>query len=361
MPSRRRFLAAAASAAACLAPASRVAGGEPGEPAQTGAAAASRRGRPIKPGRLSPGDRVGLVAPATATFFPVDVDIARDTLAGLGLEAVLGEHLLSRRSYFAGTDEERAADINGFFADSSISGLVALHGGWGCARLLPLLDYDTIARHPKALVGYSDVTALLDGIHAKTGLVTFHGPVGVSRWNSFNQRWFRDVAFEGRAVTFANETDADNDELAQRHNRIRTITGGRTRGPLLGGNLTVLTSIVGSPYVPDFDGAILFLEDTDEAPYRVDRMITQLRLAGILDRVNGVVFGACTDCEPPRGSYASLTLEEILTDHLKPLGIPAWHGAMIGHIERQFTLPLGIDVEIDADRGTIEMKEGAVA
>lgn len=321
---------------------------------------AAARGAAVRPRRLRPGDTVGLVAPATATFFPVDIDIAEEALTAMGLKVKRGAHLLDRFGFLAGRDRDRAADINGFFADSSIAGIVALRGGWGCARLLPYLDYEVIARHPKVVLGYSDITALLNGIHAKTGLVTFHGPVGVSRWNSFNHDYMKRVAFDGEAVTFRNLREMEEDELAQRKNRVRTISPGTARGRMLGGNLTVLTSILGSPYVPDFTGAILFLEDTDEAPYRVDRMMTQLKLAGILEKVRGVVFGECTDCEPGEGSYGSLTLEEILTDHLKPLGIPAWHNAMIGHIPKQFTVPVGVEVEIDAVAGAIRMVEPAV-
>jgi muramoyltetrapeptide carboxypeptidase len=152
----------------------------------------------------------------------------------------------------------------------------------------------------------------------------------------------------------------EDGELAQRRNRVRTIAPGIARGRMLGGNLTVLTSIVGSPYLPDFRGAILFLEDTDEAPYRVDRMMTQLRLAGLLGRVRGFVFGTCSKCGPGE-SYGSLTLEEVLDDHVRPLGVPAFEGAMIGHQERQFTVPIGVSVEMDAAAGTIAMLEPAVA
>jgi muramoyltetrapeptide carboxypeptidase len=140
---------------------------------------------------------------------------------------------------------------------------------------------------------------------------------------------------------------------------VQTITGGRARGRMLGGNLSVLSGIVGSGYLPDWDGAILFLEEIGEDIYRVDRMLTQLKLAGILDAVAGVVFGKCTDCESSE-SYGSLTLEEILDDHLRPLGVPAWYGAMIGHISDKWTVPVGSDVEIDADTGTVTMLESAV-
>jgi muramoyltetrapeptide carboxypeptidase len=210
----------------------------------------------------------------------------------------------------------------------------------------------------KILLGYSDLTALLLPVHAKTGLVTFHGPVGVSKWNAFNVDYMKRVLFAGEAVTFENVKEP-GEYLVPVENRITTITPGVARGRLAGGNLTVLSTIVGTGYLPDWDGRVLFIEDVEEKLYRIDRMLTQLSLAGILSKVRGVIFGNCTRCEPGEG-YGALTLEEILNDHLKPLGVPAWSGAMIGHIERQFTLAEGVDVEIDASRGTIRMLETAV-
>ena len=166
----------------------------------------------------------------------------------------------------------------------------------------------------------------------------------------------------GETVTFSNpKTTNDRNVLTQIDNRTRTITPGRARGRLLGGNLSVLTGMLGSPFVPDFDGAILFLEDVEEQPYRVDRMMTQLEIAGVLERARGVVFGTCSDCTPGAGGFASFTLEEILNDHLKPLRVPAWQGAMIGHDMPQWTLPVGLDVEIDAGVGTIRLTEAAVS
>jgi muramoyltetrapeptide carboxypeptidase len=168
------------------------------------------------------------------------------------------------------------------------------------------------------------------------------------------------VIFAGEAATLSNpKTENDRNVLTQIENRIQTITPGRARGRLLGGNLTVLTAILGSPYVPDFDGAILFVEDVGEAYYRIDRMMTQLRITGVLGRLRGFIFGTCSECTTGDG-YASLTLEEIFADHIKPLGIPAWQGAMIGHGMPQWTLAVGLDVEIDATAGTIGMTEPAV-
>ena len=312
--------------------------------------------RPIlKPPRLRPGDRVGMINPARAAFRTEPVEIQAESLAALGLMPVKGENFYKRRGYLAGTDEERAADVNAFFADPSIKGLMGI-GGWGSARLLPHLDYDLIRANPKAVAGFSDVTALLNGIHARTGLVTFHGPHPRVKTSA---DYFRRVLFDGEPVTFENPSEIAEDELVQTRERYATIHPGRARGRLVGGNLTVLAAIVGSPYVPDFDGAILFLEDVREAVYRVDRMLTQLKLAGLLDRLAGFVFGRCTDCEPD-GTYGSLTLEEVLDDHVLPLGVPAYRGAMIGHIRRQFVLPLGVEAEIDAGAGTLRLLEPAV-
>lgn len=313
----------------------------------------------VRPGRLRPGDTVGLIDPASATWEPVDIEIVVESLAALGLKARKGAHLLARRGYFAGTDEERAADVNAMFADPEVKAIHCVRGGWGCARLLPLLDWSVIARHPKILLGYSDITALLLSLHARTGLVTFHGPVGISRWNPFNVGYLKRVLLDGEAVTFENLKEIDEDHLTVIENRVQTLTPGVARGRLLGGNLTVLTAIVGSGYLPEWDGCILFLEDVEEAPYRIDRMLTQLRLAGILQKARAVIWGSCADCRPGDG-YGSLTITDVLHDHLKPLGVPAWQGAMIGHIERQFTLPVGLEVEVDASAGTIRMLEPAV-
>ena len=166
------------------------------------------------------------------------------------------------------------------------------------------------------------------------------------------------VLWDGEAALFENAREKD-DTLVPVKNRTRTITPGPARGKLLGGNLTVFTTILGSPYVPDFRDAILFVEDVQEAPYRIDRMFTQLKLAGVLDQVKGVVWGTCSKCDPGDG-FASLTIPDVLDDHVKRLGVPAYYGAMIGHVERQFTLPVGAQVELDADAGTIRMLEPAV-
>lgn len=314
---------------------------------------------PVKPPRLRPGDVVGLVAPATAVFRPSDLEIAQETTRALGLEPRLGAHVAERYGYFAGRDESRAADINAFFADPGVKAVMAVHGGWGSARVLPHLDWDTIRAHPRVVAGYSDITALHCALHARTGLVSFHAPGGLSRWPPFSVEHFQRVVFEGEAVTMTNPPHDPKNSLVNRESRTRVITGGTARGRLVGGNLTVLTALVGSPYVPSLEGALLFLEDINEEIYRIDRMLTQLRLAGLLEGLRGLVFGTCRNCEPGRG-YGSLTLEEVLDDHMRPLEVPAYQGAMIGHQDRQFTVAVGVEAEMDADAGTLRMLEPAV-
>jgi muramoyltetrapeptide carboxypeptidase len=291
-------------------------------------------------------------------FNPDGAEIAREAMAALGLRSVFGDHLFDRYGYLAGRDEDRAADINSLFANPEVSAVLALRGGWGCNRLLPLLDYEMIRKNPKILMGMSDITGLLVAINAKTGLVNFYGPTGGSSWNEFTTDNARRVLFDGEAITMRNKVGTA-DRLVQVDNRVLTITGGTARGPLLGGNLTVLTAMMGSDYLPDFEGSILFVEDLNEEIYRVDRMLTQLGLAGVLGKVAGFVFGDCKNCDPGSG-FGSLTLQEVLADHIGPLGVPAWYGSMIGHIADKFTVPLGVEAEIDADAGTIRLLEPAV-
>lgn len=325
-----------------------------GQGLASAAASGARPGR-LLPVPLNKGDTVALVSPSKATDEALDLTIAQDVMQALGFKVRTGAHLASRRGHLAGTDAERAADINAMFADREVKAIICLRGGSGAARVLPLLDYDLIRANPKVLLGYSDITALHNAIHAKTGLVTFHGPNGTGSWNDFNADQFRRVFFERELMDYRNVTDRRG-ELVQRQNRTITIAGGKARGELIGGNLTVLTALAGSPYLPDFDGRILFLEDVAEAPYRVDRMLSTLKLMGALDRIAGLIFGECSDCKP-EGGYGWLTMDQIFEDHIKPLNIPAYRGAMIGHIRQQFIVPVGGLVEMNADAGRFRLLE----
>jgi muramoyltetrapeptide carboxypeptidase len=315
---------------------------------------------PRKPPRLREGDRVGLVQPAGFTDDPFDLGAVEDTIRAMGLVPRPARHLGERYGYLAGSDAARAADVNAMYADPEIKAVFAVRGGWGCARILPYLDFQTIRANPKLLIGFSDITALHLAFASQAHVATIHGPNASSAWGKASWEPFRALAFDGAMPLYRNPV-ANEDRLVQRAWRTRAIRGGKARGRLLGGNLSVLSALVGTAYLPDFDGALLFLEDTSEGEYRIDRMLTQLALAGVLRKLSGVVFGQCTNCRSPGPAYGGFTLSEVLQQHFEPLGIPAFQGAMFGHIADQFSLPVGIEAEIDADAGTIQITESAVA
>lgn len=303
----------------------------------------------IKPPRLKRGDTIGLIAPA-GIITGEDIENARETLSRLGLKVKLGAHILDHHGYLAGTDINRANDIHTMFVDKSIQAIMAMRGGWGCNRILPLLNYPLIRSHPKIIIGYSDITSLLLAINARSRLITFHGAVATSTWNQFTIDYFQNILFNGEALTMVNTSNPQG--------KIEIITPGKAQGKLIGGNLSIVAAMIGSAYLPSWYQRILFLEDIGEDIYRIDRMLTQLKNAGILNQIAGFIFGQCTNCqvsEPP-----SFTLMQILSQHIKPLKIPAWYGSMIGHIQDKFTIPVGLNVEIDADYGQIKMLESGV-
>jgi muramoyltetrapeptide carboxypeptidase len=313
-----------------------------------------------KPPRLRRGDTVGLVKPAGFLADDLEFQLVMEAVRAMGLVPKPATHLRSRFGYLAGQDKDRAADINAMYADDSVRAVFAVRGGWGSARLLPYLDFELIRANPKLLVGFSDITALHLAFAARVGFPTIHGPNAGSSWSKFSWDSFRRLAFDGDTPLHRNPI-ATEDRLVQRQWRTQTITPGKARGRLLGGNLTVLTSLLGTPYLPDFDGAILFLEDVDEAEYRIDRMLTQLTLSGVLRRVAGVVFGQCTNCRATGPSIGGFTVAELLRQHLQPLGVPAYQGALLGHVDNQFSIPVGVRAEIDASSGTMRVLDPAVA
>ncbi len=302
----------------------------------------------IKPERLKRGATLGLVAPASPIYNASDFDTMLEDLESLGYKLKLGEHVRDRYGYLAGKDEDRASDLMAMFKDDEVNAILCIRGGWGCNRILPLLDYDHIQSNPKPLIGFSDITSLHMAIQYKTGLVTFHGPVGKSDWNEFTVNSWNEVLIEAKKFEYIIPEDQDD---------LLLINPGKAQGKLLGGNLTVLTAMIGSNYLPDFEGAILFLEDVGEDAYRVDRMLTQLKLSGILDKINGFVFGKCTNCDT---GINSLSFKEVFDDHISKLDIPAFYGAMISHENRNVTIPIGIQAEIDADKKTIRLLETGV-
>jgi muramoyltetrapeptide carboxypeptidase len=279
----------------------------------------------------------------------------------MGLVPRVGNFVTARFGYLAGNDRQRAEDINAMYADPAVRAVFAVHGGWGSARLLPFLDWETIRANPKLLVGCSDITALHLAFAARAGFATIHGPNAGNSWGEISASSFQRLAFAAETPTFRNPDAGALDPLATERWRTTTIRPGKAVGRLVGGNLSVLTSLVGTPWLPDFAGAILFLEDTGEAEYRIDRMLTQLRLSGILAKLAGIVFGQCTRCTGGAPDYRGFTVPQLLDQHLAPLGVPAFSGANIGHVANQLCLPVGVHAEIDAAAGTMRMLEPTVA
>lgn len=309
--------------------------------------------QPVKPRRLRPGSTIGVIAPAS----PGDPALADAGIARLeeqGFRVVRGEAAGQTWGYLAGSDKARAADINAMFADPAIDAILCLRGGYGTMRLLDLVDYETIAAHPKIFAGYSDITALHLAIGSRTGLVTFHGPMAASdlgrempasTWDAF----IKTVAKSAPAGVVANPPEMPPAEF---------LVGGTAAGPLIGGNLSLISATMGTSYEIDTTGKILFLEEVGEAPYRIDRMLTQLLLAGKLQAAAGIVFAECSDCvdeEKP-----GFTLEEVLLDRLGGLGKPLLYHLYFGHTAEKVTLPLGIDARLSSADTELRIIEAAV-
>ena len=304
----------------------------------------------IKPHRLQQGDTVAITSPAGAVWDEKQLIIFENILQTIGFKVILGKTLYQKFGYFSGTDEFRANELTSFFENTDIKGIFCMKGGWGCARILDKLNFDIIKNNPKLLIGFSDITTLLNGIYKKTGLVTFHGPVGNSGWNDFTTTAFKKIIMENNTAEISL-TAGEKDSW-------QCITKGIAQGELIGGNLTVLSGIIGSSYIPDFKGKILFLEEAKEEPYSIDRMLTQLKLCGALDKINGFIFGKCNKCdaEDPQKAF---TFMEVLEQHIKPLGIPAISGASFGHTENKLTIPIGIMAELNTEKGILKLMETA--
>lgn len=349
---RRNFLkAAGVMAAASVVPSQAV-----------GAVSTANRGKgSIKPKRLSKGDTVGIVAPSGITWDEFDLQLSIESLNALGLGAKIFPHAMDRFGYLAGTDEDRARDLMDAFQDPDVDAIFCLRGGWGAARILDYLDFDIIEANPKILIGYSDITALHAAIAAKTRMISYLGPNAGSSWRLYEADTVKGLLFDGKKLEYKSLTK-NNGTLVPRINRPRTVVGGKADGYLVGGNLTVFSSLVGTPYFPDLAGCILCLEDIGEKIYRVDRMLTQLALGGHFKNLKAVALGGFTDCGPDENEpYGGFLLGEVFEHHFAGLGIPVFRGAQYGHIKDNATLPLGAKARVDADACTIKLLEAGVS
>ena len=275
----------------------------------------------VKPKRLRPGMSVGLVTPASNVPEDQELHAAMDLVRSLGFSAEPAANLFSRTQYLAGTDQQRADDLNAMFADTDIDAIFCVRGGYGSGRLLRYLDYDMIAANPKVIMGYSDITSILNAIYLRTGLVTFHGPIAGGNFSNYTYEQYKKVLIEPTQIARIGEPPEFETRpgVVDWKNRLTTIVSGVAEGHLVGGNLSLMVTLLGTPFEPQFEGAILFLEDVDEPPYSVDRMLTHLWMAGKLEQVAGIVLGKFTDDGYDSNTFS---MEEVLRDRLEPLALP---------------------------------------
>ena len=311
----------------------------------------------IKPKRLSKGDTVGVISPSSGVT-PEEFAKALQNMADLGFKTKIGKSAQSRIGFLAGTDKERLDDLHWAFSDKEIDAVWCVRGGYGASRFLPNLDFSLIKKNPKIFVGYSDITALHTAIFQNTGLVTFHGPVAASTYSDYTKNHAVNVLMNPSA-SYKIELSPTNTAKESNLYKTEVITKGKCRGKLIGGNLSLLTAMAGTSFaLRNTKGKLLFIEDVGEQPYRIDRMLTQLRQSVDLRQLAGIALGIFEDCNPKTTDTQSLI--EVIKDRLGDLGIPVIYGLSFGHIRDQFTLPVGIEAELDTENATMTFLETSV-
>ena len=308
-----------------------------------------------KPKKLQMGDLIGLISPASAPFDFKLVKNGEKYFEELGYRTILGNNVGKIRGYLAGTDEERIRDIHQMFDNKKVKAIFCLRGGYGAFRLIDRLDYRLIQNNPKIFVGFSEITALQMAILKKSTLVTFAGPMVVSNFSKnrceFTTKNFWSILTSNKKpkrVIFSGKHLLSN------------IKSGEVTGEIIGGNLSVFTSLIGTGYLPDLKNKILMLEEIKEPPYKIDRMFNQLRLNNVFAKVNGIVLGNFIDCEETDKKKNSLTLEEVFADYFNKLKIPVISWIPHGHSKRMITMPIGIKLKIDMNKKHIDFLESGV-
>ncbi len=309
----------------------------------------------LKPPRLTRGDLIGVVSPASPPPSAERIERGVRYLESLGYRVAVGKHAAAVHGYLAGTDEQRAADFNAMVEDRAVKAIFVVRGGYGTSRILSMINYAALKRNPKIIAGYSDLTALQLAVYRKSGLVTFSGPmVGVEMWEKIDpyteENFWRVVTSPTRIGLLANPPEEPT----------RALRPGTATARLLGGNLSLLISLLGTPYAPDLNRSILVLEDVDEAPHRVDRMLMHLRNAGITRRIAGLVLGKFTDCVPSDPSKPYLTIDQVLDEFVGAVNLPTVSNIQYGHLPRKLTLPIGAKALLDGKTGKLEVLEAAV-
>jgi len=306
----------------------------------------------LKPQCLKRGDLIGLVSPASTPAPREKIERSVRYLEGLGYRTTVGLNAEAQHGYLAGTDQQRAEDINNLIRNPRVKAIFALRGGYGTPRLLSLIDYRALRSSPKIISGFSDITALQSAILRRCRLVTFSGPMpAVEFWNDpdpFTEENFWRLLTSRKKVGFLASP------------ALEILNAGRASGALAGGNLSLIVNCLGTPFLPSMRGIILVLEEVDEAPYRVDRMLMQLVNSGVASRLSGVVFGQFTRCEQKDPARPSLRCAEVLTDFASRLKCPVLSNLEYGHIPRKLTIPFGLGAQINSARNRISIPESAV-
>ncbi len=314
----------------------------------------------IRPAALRPGDTVGLIAPAKFVVNPDSILRAEKAVRYFGLIPKFGRSVRRRTGFVGGSVDERVADIHEMFLDPEVKAVFCLRGGSGSMQLIDTIDYALLRHHPKIFMGFSDITALHLAIHRHAGLVTFHGPVTLSRFSDYTQHHFRKAVFDRAPIGVV--TNPPDDHPVRPSHSLRTVKPGTAMGLLTGGNLSIISATMGTPYEIDTTGRILFLEDVDEQPYKLERMLTQLRLAGKLERAAGIIVGECTNRKADLAPFdTTVSVGEVIDDVCTTLAVPVLSGLTIGHTADQLTLPLGVMATLDAGKGTLTIEEPALA
>jgi muramoyltetrapeptide carboxypeptidase len=313
----------------------------------------------IKPKKLEKGGTIGLVAPGYS-IDPEQFYLVVETLGKMGFKTHHTHRILDHDGYFSNTDEERARDLMEMFTNPEVDAILCARGGYGCTRILDMLDYNLIKQNPKPLIGFSDVTALINTIYKETGLVCFHGPVGITLDDEYSQTYFKRILMEGpETLPLKNVILTDPEDYMDSEYHRYTITTGTGEGELVGGNLSLVTAMMGTPYEIDLTDKLVFLEEVEEPPYRIDRMLTQFTGSETLPKAKGIILGVFKGCDRLKTSD-NFTLMEVIRDRIAPLGIPAMYGMSFGHVPHNLTLPIGVNAYFNATKKQLRLLEAAV-